>query len=455
MINLSSNAAPISASLTLARTNQNLKQSITRLSSGLRINSSFDDPAGVAVSARFNNKVLQSSALGQNLGNTLSFLETQDAYLRRLGDIYIRIQEIEIQKKDVIKNQGDISIYDTEKANLIAQIYQIRDERFNGVRLFSPDSDMDSMDADTGIINGAAETVLQFNLTNQNDPVPVEIIFLMDYSGSMQGTIDTVEANVENFVSAVQTKLNASTWQAKAVAYKGIASPPYHDFFAPNGGNFVTSTGALQTQLNAINAGGGGTPGETLIDGINDALNVGGGWQYSNSKKVLMAFTDERSDPIRTPSLTLSDVANRLNQDNVNFWLFTDHPNGDSYDPLTPQLISSAGANTNTLANANTNMSAALNEIVDSLITTELIDFDTLAQYIALNGAKQNRIRNLLDSNALLKNHATESLGEIRDLDVAAESVNFSRLKLLQDAGTAYVAQSNVAMNHSLFNLIL
>ena len=180
-----------------------------------------------------------------------------------------------------------------------------------------------------------------------------------------------------------------------------------------------------------------------------------------------MAFTDEGSDPPSTPGVSVSSVANRLQQDNVNFWLFTDHPNGvdpdvalfgydpNTYDPYTPQLISQAGANTDTLVNANTNMTGAINSIVDSLITTELIDFDTLAQYIALNGAKQNRIRNLIDSNALLKNHATESLGEIRDLDVAAESVNFSRLKLLQDAGMAYVAQSNVAMNHSLFNLLL
>lgn len=476
MINLSLNAAPMSASLTLARTNQNLKQSMTRLSSGLRINSSFDDPAGVAVSARFNNKVLQSSALGQNLGNTLSFLETQEAYLRRLGDIYIRIQEIEIQKQDVIKNQGDISIYDAEKASLIAQIYQIRDEKFNGVRLFSPDSDMDSMDADTGLINSAAETVLQFNLTNQNDPLPVEMIFLMDYSFSMQGTIDNVRDNVENFVNSVQTRLNVSTWQAKAVAYRGNGQPlnpsfsgPAHLFIAPDGGNFVNSTSALRNQLNQFVALGGGTAGESLIDGIHDALNAGGGWRYSNSKKVLMAFTDEVSDPPSTPGVSVSSVANRLQQDNVNFWLFTDFPSGvdsrvadwpfnfdpNTYDPHTPQLISQAGANTDTLANVNTNMTGAINSIVDSLITTELIDFDTLAQYIALNGAKQNRIRNLIDSNALLKNHATESLGEIRDLDVAAESVNFSRLKLLQDAGTAYIAQSNVAMNNSLFNLIL
>lgn len=182
----------MSASLTLARTNQNLKQSMTRLSSGLRINSSFDDPAGVAVSARFNNKVLQSSALGQNLGNTLSFLETQEAYLRRLGDIYIRIQEIEIQKQDVIKNQGDISIYDAEKASLIAQIYQIRDEKFNGVRLFSPDSDMDSMDADTQAINKASEVVQQPPLVWQGTPDPVEFIFVIDDSGSMGGEITKV-----------------------------------------------------------------------------------------------------------------------------------------------------------------------------------------------------------------------------------------------------------------------
>jgi flagellin-like hook-associated protein FlgL len=169
----------------------------------------------VAVSARFNNKVLQSSALGQNLGNTLSFLETQEAYLRRLGDIYIRIQEIEIQKQDVIKSQGDISIYDTEKASLIAQIYQIRDERFNGVRLFSPDSDMDSMDADTGIINGAAETVLQFNLTNQNDPKPLEMIFLADISGSMGPYIQNVVLNISSFINSVSTRFrHPDLWAA-------------------------------------------------------------------------------------------------------------------------------------------------------------------------------------------------------------------------------------------------
>jgi flagellin len=452
MINLSLNAAPMSASLTLARTNQNLKQSITRLSSGLRINSSFDDPAGVAVSARFNNKVLQSSALGQNLGNTLSFLETQEAYLRRLGDIYIRIQEIEIQKQDVIKTQGDISIYDAEKASLIAQIYQIRDEKFNGVRLFSPDSDMDSMDADTGIINGAAETVLQFNLTNQNPPKPLEMIFLADISGSMGDYIDNVILNIGSFINSVSTRLNASTWTAKAVGYRLDFSG--HTFRAPNGGAFVSSIPDLSSQLTSLRqqvTGGVGGLGESLIDGVYDAMNVAGGWQNTDSKKVLIGFTDEPSEPPVQPGVTINGVASQLSSNDVNFYLFTNDPS----DTETSQLTSQSGAVVGSLASANADMSAALNGIVDSLITTELIDFDTLAQYIALNGAKQNRIRNLIDSNALLKNHATESLGEIRDLDIAAESVNFSRLKLLQDAGTAYIAQSNVAMNNSLFNLIL
>ena len=452
MINLNSNAAPMSASLTLARTNQNLKQSITRLSSGLRINSSFDDPAGVAVSARFNNKVLQSSALGQNLGNTLSFLETQEAYLRRLGDIYIRIQEIEIQKQDVIKSQGDISIYDTEKASLIAQIYQIRDERFNGVRLFSPDSDMDSMDADTGLINSAAETVLQFNLTTQNDPKPLEMIFLADISGSMGPYIDNVVLNISSFINSVSTRLNASAWTAKAVGYRLDLSG--HTFRAPNGGAFVSSIPDLTSQLTSLRGqvtGGVGGLGESLIDGVYDAIDVAGGWQNTDSKKVVIGFTDEPSEPPVQPGVTINGVASQLSSNDVNFYLFTNDPS----DTETRQLTSQSGAVVGSLASANTDMSAALNGIVDSLITTELIDFDTLAQYIALNGAKQNRIRNLIDSNALLKNHATESLGEIRDLDVAAESVNFSRLKLLQDAGTAYIAQSNVAMNSSLFNLIL
>ena len=149
------------------------------------------------------------------------------------------------------------------------------------------------------------------------------------------------------------------------------------------------------------------------------------------------------------------DIANASKSKGVNLFIYGKNDTAIYPNEELMTFVGQSGATFTEFANRGT-MSSTLNNFIQSVLSPEgMIDFDTLTQYIAVNAAKQNRIRNLIDSNALLKNHATESLGEIRDLDIAAESVKFSRLKLLQDAGTAYVAQSNVAMNHSLFNLIL
>ena len=439
------------ASYNLDRNNVNLSKIITRLSSGYRVNSSIDAPGELAVAGRLNSKVIHSSVLKRNLMNVSTFLEVQNAHLLNLAEIYRERMALEIKSQDPLASPEEVSIYNKQSQILYDKILQIKEAKFNGARLFSPDHNLLTVDSDTSLINGAAETVSQFNLFTQNDPRPVEMIFLMDYSGSMGSPITTVRDNVENFVSAVQTRLKSSSWQAKAVAYRG-AFPAKHQFFAPNSGSFVASTVDLKAQLSQIIGltTGGGTPGETLIDGINDALNVGGGWQYSNSKKVLMAFTDEPSDPIRTPGLTLTDVTNRLQADSVNFWLFTNRPNGSAYDPLTPQLISQSGANTDTLSNANSNMSAAINSIVDSLTITNLADYDTITRYIAENGAKQQTISNLIDSAEMQGHNLRSAVGQIQDLDMAKESVNMALYDILQDAGTAILAQANLYVNATL-----
>jgi flagellin-like hook-associated protein FlgL len=359
------------------------------------------------------------------------------------------MDEFRVKRLDPIASAEEIAFYNAQISQYRDQILEVKEETFNGTRLFSPDHNLLTMSADTGAVNGAAESVAQFNLFYQNPPLPVEMIFLMDYSGSMQGTINNVRNNVATFVSEIQTRLNASTWQAKAVAYRGDG-PTRHQFFAPNGGSFVTSTAEVQSQLNQIVASGGATPGESLIDGINDALNVGGGWQFTNSQKVLMAFTDERADPIRTPGLTLTDVTNRLNQDNVNFWLFTNHPNGDAYDSITPQLISQTGANTNTLSNANANMTGAIDAIINSLITTDLVDFDTIARYIAENVSKQNTVQNLIQSSDLSILNASSAHSRIADLDVAAESIRLTRANIMQQAGGMAVNQVRVSADSVL-----
>ncbi|MFM8365248.1 MAG: flagellin, partial [Verrucomicrobiota bacterium] len=82
MLSLNTNAAATAATYNLDRTNVNLKKSLTRLSSGLRINSAFDDAGGLAVSMKLASAIRRTDAASANMGNALSFLQTQDGVLK-------------------------------------------------------------------------------------------------------------------------------------------------------------------------------------------------------------------------------------------------------------------------------------------------------------------------------------------------------------------------------------
>ena len=186
--------------------------------------------------------------------------------------------------------------------------------------------------------------------------------------------------------------------------------------------------------------------GESLIDGVYDAIIVAGGWQNTDSKKIVIGFTDEPSEPPVQPGVTINGVAAQLSSNNVNFYLFTNNPS----DAETQQLTTLSGATVGSLASANADMNAALDGIVDSLITTELVDYDTITKYIAENGAKQQTISNLINSAEIQGHNLRSAVGQIQDLDVAKESVNKARYDILQDAGTAILAQANLYVNSAL-----
>ncbi len=60
-------------------------------------------------------------------------------------------------------------------------------------------------------------------------------------------------------------------------------------------------------------------------------------------------------------------------------------------------------------------------------------------------GAAQNRLEHTINSLNVASENLAASESRIRDLDVAAEMVNFTKLQILQQAGTAILAQANQA----------
>ena len=137
---VNTNSAATTASFNLSRSNEALRKSLGRLSSGQRITSPADDAGGLAVAYKLASKTNRTEAVIQNSQNALSYLQVQDASLQTVGKILDRMAELRTMSQDITKNSGDIENYSKEFVELQSQLQQIKNETFNGISLFSAGS---------------------------------------------------------------------------------------------------------------------------------------------------------------------------------------------------------------------------------------------------------------------------------------------------------------------------
>jgi flagellin len=136
MISINTNSASSAAAYNLSNTNVNLQRSLNRLSSGSRINSSFDDAGGLAVSMKLSASIRRTEATQANVNNAISLLETQDGVLKSADKVLSRMSELAQLSTDVTKSTSDRDLYQTEYNALTGALDAMSSEQFNGVSLF-------------------------------------------------------------------------------------------------------------------------------------------------------------------------------------------------------------------------------------------------------------------------------------------------------------------------------
>jgi flagellin len=137
MISINTNSAASAAAYNLGNTNTNLQRSLNRLSSGSRINSSFDDAGGLAVSMKLSASIRRTEATQANVNNAISLLETQDGVLKTADKVVSRMAELVQLATDVTKSSTDTALYKTEYQSLQSQLSSMLGEKFNDVSLFN------------------------------------------------------------------------------------------------------------------------------------------------------------------------------------------------------------------------------------------------------------------------------------------------------------------------------
>jgi len=136
MISFNSSAVTATSTFHLGQNNKNLQKSLVRLSTGLRINSSADDPAGLSVSMKLTMALRRNEAASTNVNSAVSYLQTQDGALEVADSILLRMSELASLASSGTISSSDRASYDTEADNLKVYLGTLFSETFNGISLF-------------------------------------------------------------------------------------------------------------------------------------------------------------------------------------------------------------------------------------------------------------------------------------------------------------------------------
>ncbi len=117
-----------------------MRNSMSKLSSGVGIESAGDDPAGLAMSERMRAQYRNSAAAAGTIENAVSYFQTADSWLQKIHDILGRMAELAIGSNDGTKSSTDRSNLQEEYAQLQAEIRRITDDstaaaKYNGEAL--------------------------------------------------------------------------------------------------------------------------------------------------------------------------------------------------------------------------------------------------------------------------------------------------------------------------------
>jgi len=214
MISINNNGVSSMAAYNLGNTNVNLQRSLQRLSSGSRINSSFDDAGGLAVSMKLSASIRRTEATQANVNNAISLLQTQDGILKSADKVLTRMAELVQLSADVTKSTNDTALYQTEYESLQDQIGSMLGEQFNGVNLFTSggdDTTISSTDATLAVV--VSQDGMQSVDINQLDLGAVGA-YVGTASGSSASAVVTsvafasvtgAKAAISNITEAIQT----------------------------------------------------------------------------------------------------------------------------------------------------------------------------------------------------------------------------------------------------------
>ncbi|MFC5429143.1 flagellin [Paraburkholderia denitrificans] len=483
MLSINTNVSSLIAQNNVTNTGSALTQAITRLSSGKRINSAADDPAGIAIAS-----TLQTSINGLNQGvananNAVSMVQTAGSALMQIQNALQSIYQAADNALGPDNTSANMASYQKTVSQQIAEVNRIASQTtFNGLNLLNGTSGV--LDVQVGVAVGqtvkldlsqslsaanlgggyvqAGNTLGQLNNINltsagaentSGNPGAITSINVM--SNGSGGFIFTDQNN-----QVLSTTVSSALFST--VTNNGVTNLELNSG-AGNGLLQTNEASAIKTAFSANSATALSGTVFGVISGLNADPVTGTNETTPGTAGVITSVTVESNG--NKGMLYYDQNGNQLSSQAVN-GLFAGTGTGfsmaagieNTFDGLN---ASSGGAAANTAADASgvvstlgqinlnntpTNVASInVSTVAGANLGLEVVNnaLASIANQLATLGSVQTRFTGLATAQQAASTNMSTARSTIQDADFAAESANMSKAQVLQQAGISVLAQAN------------
>lgn len=163
-IRINTNVGSLNAQRHLYNTTMGFQKSMERLSSGMRINRSGDDAAGLAISESLKSDIRALQQASRNAADGVSLVQVAEGSLDEVNNILLRLRELAEQSATETLGEAERVYLDNEFQELLDEINRISTTaEFNGIKLL--DGSQGQLDVQVGIGTNAATSAVPIDLT--------------------------------------------------------------------------------------------------------------------------------------------------------------------------------------------------------------------------------------------------------------------------------------------------
>ena len=451
----------------VTNTGVEFSKSITKLSTGLRINSAADDPAGLIASEKFRAQIGGLAQAIQNSNDGVNYAKTAEGSLSEVNTLLGDARSLAVASANsATLSTSQIQANQSQLSSIVASITRIaQNTQYGSKKLLDGSSGTTSAVTDgtnigsieiNGTFNGAALTTAgTVTLTSLTAATQASVNSgTFTFATSTAGAAGTFTLNGTSFTASASTtatdlvsQINGSSSQTGVTAAYDLANKRIsftsNEYGTTAKVNLTDSTGVVLAAAGTSNSTG--TDAAAVITAGGSSVNFTG--SLNGHSGLTLSDADGNSVSLTSLGNVTTSTARGIGQVATGAAQFQIGANSGQTTTLSLGNYASTQLGTGVVNGSSLN-NLDLTTASGASSAIKVID-KAIDDVSSARGRIGNFQRNVLESNirnlGVTKENLSASESSIRDTDVAEEMTKYTKLQILQSAGLSVLSQANSA----------